>query len=266
MIEVYKEYGQILSNLTEQVKRENNNQKISFIGRLDPMAAGKMIYLVGDECKKMQEYIKVEKIYSFELLLGLSTDTDDILGLIKEKKNLDLTDNLKNAIYNILESYDNYTYYQKYPNYSSYVIKKDGLRKPLWYFEKKGTLTNDDIPSHKITIKSLKINNKTNSKTNNNTDNTDFEIITDYKSFIDDINQLETKENIDLRKDKILQQYLLCEENIRNKNIENISFVKIPLIAHVTSGTYIRKLCNDIGKDLNIPALALHIKREEFIY
>lgn len=255
MIEVYKEYGQILSSLTEQVKRENNNQKISFVGRLDPMASGKMIYLIGEECKKMDEYIKVDKVYSFELLLGLSTDTDDILGLIKNQQNLTLNEKLENNIINVLQKYNNYTYNQKYPNYSSYVIKKDGLRKPLWYFEKKGTLTNDDIPSHKITIKSLKINNKT-----------DFEIITNYKSFIDDINKLETKENIDLRKDKILQQYLLYEKNIKNKNIENISFIKIPLIAHVTSGTYIRKLCNDIGKDLNIPALALHIKREEFIY
>ena len=262
MIEVYKEYGQILSSLTEQVKRENNNQKISFVGRLDPMASGKMIYLIGEECKKMDEYIKVDKVYSFELLLGLSTDTDDILGLIKNQQNLTLNEKLENNIINVLQKYNNYTYNQKYPNYSSYVIKKDGLRKPLWYFEKKGTLTNDDIPSHKITIKSLKINNKTDNKT----DNSDFEIVTNYKSFIDDINQLETKENIDLRKDKILQQYLLYEENIKNKNIENISFIKIPLIAHVTSGTYIRKLCNDIGKDLNIPALALHIKREEFIY
>lgn len=247
MIEVYKEFGQILSNLTEKVKRENNDQKVSFIGRLDPMAAGKMIYLIGDECKKMPEYIKVDKVYSFELLLGLSTDTDDVLGLIKEKKDINLTDNLKNTIYNILDTYDNYTYQQKYPNYSSYVIKKDGLKKPLWHFEKKGTLTDDDIPSHKVTIKSLKFNI-----------NEDiFQIITDYKLFIDDINKLETKENINLRKEEILDQY----KSLKN----NISFVKIPLIAHVTSGTYIRKLCNDIGKDLNIPALALHIKREEFI-
>jgi tRNA U55 pseudouridine synthase TruB len=40
-----------------------------------------------------------------------------------------------------------------------------------------------------------------------------------------------------------------------------ISFVSIPLIAKVSEGTYIRRLCQDIGAEYGIPAIADSIER-----
>ena len=121
-------------------------------------------------------------------------------------------------------------------------------------FWKKGLLSEIDIPKHNITIKSLKINNKK-----------IYQSIHSYQSFIDDINNLEEKDNSDFRKDEILKQYINLEYENKNTEINSINYIKIPLIAHVTSGTYIRQLCKDIGNELNIPAIALYIERVDYI-
>jgi tRNA U55 pseudouridine synthase TruB len=54
---------------------------LTYAGRLDPMASGKLLVLVGDECKKRRQYEKLDKEYEFEVLLGFKTDTGDVLGV-----------------------------------------------------------------------------------------------------------------------------------------------------------------------------------------
>lgn len=53
-------------------------------GKLDPMASGKLLILLDDECKQMPAYLKMEKTYTFDIIVGISTDTDDILGLLSD--------------------------------------------------------------------------------------------------------------------------------------------------------------------------------------
>lgn len=54
---------------------------LSYAGRLDPLASGKLLILVGDECKRQEHYRVLDKEYVFELLCGISTDTGDLLGM-----------------------------------------------------------------------------------------------------------------------------------------------------------------------------------------
>ena len=49
MIIKYKPQGQTLGQLTREVQDEIND-KICYIGRLDPLASGLVCFLVGDEC------------------------------------------------------------------------------------------------------------------------------------------------------------------------------------------------------------------------
>ena len=46
------------------------------------MARGIMLFLEDKECKEMDNFMGNKKVYEFEILLGLSTDTDDIMGLL----------------------------------------------------------------------------------------------------------------------------------------------------------------------------------------
>jgi tRNA pseudouridine(55) synthase len=54
---------------------------MTYAGRLDPMASGKLLILVGDECKRREAYTGLEKEYEFQILFGVTTDSGDILGL-----------------------------------------------------------------------------------------------------------------------------------------------------------------------------------------
>ena len=54
---------------------------LTYAGRLDPMAEGKLLVLIGEECKRKEEYLRLDKEYAFEILFGVSSDTGDVLGM-----------------------------------------------------------------------------------------------------------------------------------------------------------------------------------------
>ena len=83
---VYKPSGITMNQLILDYKNNQNNQnnqpqyinKICFAGRLDPMARGQCLFLINDECKKMN------KVYHF-----IDVDVDecpDIYAFLKQKK------------------------------------------------------------------------------------------------------------------------------------------------------------------------------------
>jgi len=56
--------------------------KLSYAGRLDPLAEGVMLVVVGEETKNKDKYLKLDKVYEFETLFGFATDTHDLMGKI----------------------------------------------------------------------------------------------------------------------------------------------------------------------------------------
>ena len=56
------------------------------------MARGLVILLVGDDCKDMPKYLGHNKEYEFEIIFGLSTDTDDTMGIVEDVKEYDEND------------------------------------------------------------------------------------------------------------------------------------------------------------------------------
>lgn len=55
---------------------------LAYAGRLDPMASGKLLILIGDECKIQEKYHSSDKEYRVEILLGVQSDSGDVLGLL----------------------------------------------------------------------------------------------------------------------------------------------------------------------------------------
>jgi tRNA pseudouridine55 synthase len=66
--------------------RFTKGTKLGHAGTLDPRATGLMIIGVGPGTKKLNEYLKLPKVYEAEVLFGLKTDTGDLDGQIIEKK------------------------------------------------------------------------------------------------------------------------------------------------------------------------------------
>jgi len=47
------------------------------------MASGMLLVLIGDECKRQAEYHGLDKEYEFSVLLGIGSDTQDVLGRLQ---------------------------------------------------------------------------------------------------------------------------------------------------------------------------------------
>ena len=87
-IVLQKKRGETPLEILEQVEITNlgehpelQNAPLAYAGRLDPMAEGKLLVLIGDECKKQSSHTKLDKEYEVEIVLDLKTDTGDVLGL-----------------------------------------------------------------------------------------------------------------------------------------------------------------------------------------
>lgn len=54
--------------------------KVGHAGTLDPLATGLLVVLVGDYCKRAQEFSKLDKTYRVGMRLGATSNTDDAEG------------------------------------------------------------------------------------------------------------------------------------------------------------------------------------------
>ena len=231
-IKIFKPIGLTPLELIEQYKNDNNiEQKMSFAGRLDPMASGLMLLLVGDECKKQPEYCGKDKIYEFKILYGFETDSLDILGISKK---IDTTDfNYKDLIGSIE---------QKYPVYSSKTLKIDGKNKPLWYWQKKGVLKDSMVPKKNVKVFDLNI-----------LERREYSNLEIKDMIIERISKLSEK-----NKDKFRYKHIreCWEEKLLDSGNYKVDYFR----TKVSSGTYIRGLCQKMG------GVAFDINRIDIIF
>jgi tRNA U55 pseudouridine synthase TruB len=152
---ILTEYKPVGMTCGELIKKYENIDS-AYVGILDPMAHGIVTILTGNDLRKMEEYMKKNKVYKFKFIIGPNTDTDDILGinvLDDKKENINL--------YEIINYINNFPfdYKQKYHVFSAYKPKKktnDGKRKPLWWWTANGYEIKD-IPSRTVKIYSKSI-------------------------------------------------------------------------------------------------------------
>lgn len=221
-------------------KPELNEEILSYAGRLDPMAEGILPIIVGkEENKNRKDFLLKDKEYEAHFLLGCSTDTGDVLGLINNKnfKSID-----ENYIKKIFEDFINIKE-QTYPWYSSKTV--NGIA--LFEYARKSNF-NIERPKRNIEIYSvsnIKIYKK-------DLENLIKDNIKDIKNVIGDFRQGEI---IDSWND-------LLDSRLRGndeKKEENLQIVSCNL--KVSSGTYIRTLNEYIEEKSGIPSVLIKLVR-----
>lgn len=203
-------------------------------GRLDPMADGLLLVLVGEENKKRKDYEKLQKTYRMELLFGFETDTYDELGLIVTTSNptgVTIQD-VEHAVLKIPQSFD-----QPYPPYSSKPVNG----KPLYYWAREGKLDTITFPKKTVELYHRSVDMwRTVSK---------IDLHAHVQSRIKRVRG-------DFRQEAILQ---LWEAQLASSTIQ--SFPIATLSISCSSGTYMRGLAHMIGETIGVPALAYSIRR-----
>jgi len=235
VISLYKPVGispvQLINTFKEQ-NPEYKDVKISPAGKLDPLAHGVMVLLVGDENKKRREYELSDKVYQFQAVIGFGTDSYDICGLsVIGSPNIAVSDE---SLKNILRTYKG-KQRQKFPPFSSYKIKG----KPLFNWALRNKLNEITIPEKEIEIYDIKLLNT--------------KYINGHELYTD------IKERISLLKGNFRQEEIMkrWENNIEIEKRYQV----IEMEAHVSSGTYIRGIVNDLGIRIGAKATAIEINR-----
>jgi len=248
MVKVFNKPTSITSNdfKNKLVNEGLLSKKSCYCGRLDPMARGEMLFLEDLECKSMDKFLGLNKIYEFEIILGLSTDTDDILGLL-ETYNFNDSLLLKLQFENQLKDYLQIKT-QKFHRYSSYMLRKGNLRKPLWQWQKLDLLEEDDIPEKNIDVSSLKILEIKN-----------YKLCDLMDAFISKIQKLDKLQ--DFRQVTLIEKWSYLKRRYPEINLKSY---KVSI--NVSSGFYVRQLGNDIKNRLNFPLLIYDIDRKSVIY
>ena len=240
IIHIKKLLGETPNDLIKRFREENKkyiNEKISFAGRLDPMASGAMILLTGEDCKRQPEFTSLSKKYNFKLIRGVITDTNDILGIPQ----LFPENNKINNINKIETTFklEPQKFIQKFPVYSSRVVKGH----PLWWWAKNERLDEIKIPSKECEIYTVHKNHKLTKIVHS-------EVLID--TILSRIDTLPVDRRKGFRVNEIISSW---KELLENKNI---LFEITEYEISVSSGTYIRGICNSMG------GTAMDIHRVEF--
>lgn len=236
MILEYKNPGMTMNQVIKLFKEYYGATKMCYCGRLDPMARGKIILLKDKDCKDMSKYLKLNKIYEFEIILGIKTSSDDPLGIIEAHNTNTLSFNEFNKIYkSILTELYKYpiNINQKFHKYSSKNING----KPLWYYSKNNLLV--EQPTHLVSIYSVY------------TDNFKFYNYNNWRSnIISNIKSID--KNCDFDQTNIITQW---------ENIELPELTAIPVRINVSSGFYVRQFVRDLSNKINYPLMTYDINR-----
>jgi len=223
-----KKVGQTPLVVLENYRKENPevaNKKLAYAGRLDPMASGKLLVLIGDACKKQGKYLNLDKEYEFEVLLDFKSDSGDVLGLAEYVSD---TENLNEIIQNLTGKIS-----LPYPKFSSRPV----AGKPLFLWTLEGRINEIEIPTKESTVYKL---SRGNTRTIDK-DRLAREIFEKINS-IPEVTEESKKLGADFRRVDIRKQW---QELLNNTNQNEFTIAKFTCTA--SSGTYMRSLAQELG-------------------
>lgn len=215
-----------------------------YAGRLDPMASGKLLILLGEECKRQKAYIGLDKEYEIEVLLDAGSDTGDALGIVEYAGKETRADD--SVLRDALRAEEG-THLRKYPSYSSKTVHG----KALFLHALEGTLGGIDIPEHYERI--YRIDTRGARRV------TAAELKSRIEAFLAQVpktNEPSKALGADFRIESVRNSWNECFEKAGARD-----FTIITLRIACGAGTYMRSLASRIGEALGTKGLALSISR-----
>ncbi len=220
---------------------------MAYAGRLDPMASGKLLVLLGEECKVQEKYHGLDKEYEFSVLFGIGSDTHDVLGRLLACTQTEVpvvdTKTIALVIDTLIGSIT-----LPYPHFSSRTVQG----KPLHMWTLENRLHEIEIPTKESTVHELELTKlETKSRT---------EIADEARAKIDTIprvTDLRKALGNDFRRADVRRDW----EQIKNDTTLPDKYTIAHFRCVASSGTYMRSLADVIAKKLDTCGLAWHIHR-----
>lgn len=237
-IHIYKPLGYTPYQMVQLFKKkfpEYAHEKIGYAGRLDPMAEGVLLLLIGETNKNKKEFENLEKEYVFEAILGVETDTYDLLGKVLLYSNKQTTISIGDLQNEISSFTGNIT--QTYPPFSS--VRVNG--KPLFYWAFHNKLDTLEIPSKKVNVFEITLNKL-------------------HKIKAEELKSVVQKRVHSVKGNFRQAEILTTWRQFFLKNTVN-EFPLFTATVKCSSGTYVRSLVHELGQKLHTHATTFSIKR-----
>ncbi len=241
LLNVYKPIGKTPLQVIEKIKEvmpEYKEAKMSYAGRLDPLAHGVLLLMVGEGIVKRNHYLDLPKTYEFTMLYGVATDTYDYLGLLDTFKYIAPVSNV-NLIVNSFVNSNKGKQIQSYPPFSSKTV----AGKPLFWWAKENRLDEIEVPQREIEVYDF--------------DTISFDTITSEQLQKTIFNNIDLVQG-DFRQSEIKEQWK------KFFKVNPILPEKLPMITFrltCSSGTYVRGIVHALGKQIGCGAIAIDILR-----
>jgi len=239
ILPIYKPLGwtplQALDQL-RQIYPEYHDQKMSYAGRLDPMAEGVLLVVIGDQSKK-ESLLVLDKTYRFTFLCGITTDTYDVMGKVTSHFTSQKWSNIEEKIQRIAQTFQGIRT-QEYPPFSSKTVKGTSL----FEYAKTGRLNEIQMPTREVQIYTLTL---------------EYRSMVSLSSCISPILNIIAQVDGDFRQQEIIELW--------RSYIEKYTQMHYPFISGsltCSSGTYVRGLVHSIAEELSTGAVVTHILRE----
>ncbi len=210
---------------------EYADQPMTYAGRLDPMAQGLMLFLSGEDLQNKNAFLGLEKTYQARILLGIETDSLDVLGLVKYVRSTVMPVDPHQLLRNFEGRLN-----LPVPVYSAFPVNG----KPLFSYVQKGLIDSIEVPLRTMEV---------------------YECVLNQVSWISASDILAYAESTlplvqgDFRQTDILKSWKRSLDGV------DYSFPVLTVTFRVSGGTYIRSIAKAIGDAHGYGGLLLSLRR-----
>ena len=236
-ITAYKRIGESPLDLINRLREEQpelKDEKMAYAGRLDPMAEGLVLIVIGKELKNFDHYLKMDKEYEAKMLFGFSSDTYDILGIAEKSVFQQINKMEVEKVLQKMEGEFNFSL----PPFSSYKIRK----KPLFWWALKDRLQEIQIPKKKVFIYSLDVVGR--------------EYLSAGELQKEILGKIK-KVKGNFRQEEVIKRW----ERVFSETEREEKYLVLTVKITCSSGCYARSIAHEAGKRLKTGAVLLHLKR-----
>lgn len=232
----YKNYTETLAETLVRfriVYPQHAHEKITYAGRLDPLAEGLMVLLTGHDVHKKEAFLGYDKVYEVSFIMGIETDTYDVLGIpVHVSDTVPEQDTLISAVHQLSTIKQ-----QTYPAYSSKTVGG----KPLFAWAREGLLDTLTLPSRDISLSRINY--------------------TGYISLSADDMHTRILDSVKKVQGDFRQGDIISAWNDYFQGAQKTTYDLHTLSVACSSGTYVRTLIDTLGHILGVGACSVVIQR-----
>jgi tRNA pseudouridine55 synthase len=238
---IHKNIGETSLAALKRFRKEAGkpDERLSYAGRLDPMASGQLLLLEGEENDRRDKFLSLDKTYEFSILFGVGTDTFDLLGLVDKLEvcRQFSVDKIKETLQSFVREWE-----MEYPPYSAKTVTYKGKMIPLWQLTRADKLQEIEMPTKNVKVYSVGCK--------------DIKMI-DKDYIINYIINYIKKLPGDFRQEDTIARWQQVLADI------DTPFQLASCSVSGSSGLYVRRLAYEVGKQLGCQSLAFSIERTE---